>query len=188
MKSGDFLSTFCSMKFRHLSVLLLVGAVPLFGCKKSATAQPKPAASEISTNGYLLHAQSKLPTIQVWLGDQQLTAEIASTSVEIYTGMMFRTNILENEAMLFVFPDAEKRSFYMRNCVIPLSGAYITPGGAIDQIIQMKPHDETGILSDSDDIQFVLEVKQGWFARHHIGVGTVVRTERGSLLYTFFHR
>jgi len=84
------------------------------------------------------------------------------------------------------FTDAEPRNFYMRNCPLPLSGAYITPEGVIDEIIQMQPHDETGIQSKSSNIQFVLETPQGWFDRHHVRTGMVVRTENGSLLETFF--
>jgi hypothetical protein len=33
-----------------------------------------------------------------------------------------------------------------------------------------------------------LEANQGWFQRHHIGVGTLVRTEYGSLQQTFVAR
>ena len=92
----------------------------------------------------------------------------------------------EGEAMLFVFPDATHRSFYMRNCPLPLSGAYISPSGEILQIIDMKPNDESPLPSHSSNIQFVLEAPQGWFARHHISTGAVVRTGRGPLRESFF--
>ena len=138
--------------------------------------------------GHLIHAQPRLPTVKVWLGDQELVTEIARRPVEIATGMMFRTNMPENEAMIFVFPGAERRSFYMRNCSVPLSAAYISPNGEILETIDMQPHDETGIPSASDKIQFVLEVPQGWFKRHNISAGAVVRTERGTLENTFFGR
>jgi uncharacterized membrane protein (UPF0127 family) len=45
----------------------------------------------------------------------------------------------------------------------------------------MKPKDETPILSATSNIQFVLEVNQGWFEKNHIGPGTLVRTENGAL-------
>jgi uncharacterized membrane protein (UPF0127 family) len=35
-------------------------------------------------------------------------------------------------------------------------------------------------------VQFVLETNQGWFERHHVITGMVVRTERGPLRETFF--
>ena len=138
--------------------------------------------------GHLLHAQPTLPTLKVWLGDQELITEIAREPVQIATGMMFRTNMPENTAMLFVFPDAQPRNFYMRNCVVPLSAAYIAPDGTIQEIIDLQPGDEVGVPSKSDNIQFVMEVPQGWFNRHNITPGAMVRTERGSLLGTFFPR
>jgi uncharacterized membrane protein (UPF0127 family) len=33
-----------------------------------------------------------------------------------------------------------------------------------------------------------LEVKDGWFARHNISPGAVIRTEKGSLSETFFQK
>jgi uncharacterized membrane protein (UPF0127 family) len=175
------------MKFHKFLAVLLIGLATLTGCNKGPAGTTLPPASDIDPmRGHLLHAQPRLPTIKVWLGDQELKTEIASRPVEIATGMMFRTNMPENEAMIFVFLDAEQRSFYMRNCIVPLSGAYMSPGGEILQIIDMQPHDETGIPSDSSNVQFVLEVPQGWFARHHVNTGAVVRTERGTLMQTFF--
>ena len=52
----------------------------------------------------------------------------------------------------------------------------------------MKPHDESSILSRSDQIQYVLEVNQGWFKRNNIGPGAIIRTERGPMRETFFKR
>jgi uncharacterized membrane protein (UPF0127 family) len=176
------------MNVRPLVASLLIGLAAVAGCGKPPVAPPPPAsAPEMDPlRGHLLHAQPKLPAVKVRLGDQELVAEIAREPVQIATGMMFRTNMPENEAMIFVFPDAAPRNFYMRNCFVPLSGAYLSPNGEILQIIRMNPHDERGIQSASDDIQYVLEVPQGWFERHQVGLGATVRTERGSLRETFF--
>ena len=45
-----------------------------------------------------------MPTIQLWLGAERLTAEMALTEDQERTGMMFRTHIGENEGMIFVLP------------------------------------------------------------------------------------
>jgi uncharacterized membrane protein (UPF0127 family) len=87
----------------------------------------------------------------------------------------------EEEGMLFVFAAPHRAAFYMRNTLIPLSGAYMDPDGRILEIHEMKPKDERPIPAASDRIQFVLETRQGWFERHGVGVGTLVRTEKGSL-------
>jgi uncharacterized membrane protein (UPF0127 family) len=136
--------------------------------------------------GHLLHALPKLPTIKLFVAEQELIAEIARAPVEIATGMMFRTNLLETEGMLFVFPVPGPKNFYARNCLIPLSVAYIAPDGTVLQIVELQPGDEKGVSSWSTNVQFVLEVRHGWFDRHGIRPGAIVRTEKGTLLKTFF--
>jgi hypothetical protein len=183
------------MKSRKTIALVLacttavVALVAYQGCKKPPPPPmppgPPPAVEVDPRYGHLLRAQPRLSTVKVWLGSEELTAEIARRDVEIHTGMMFRTNMPENEAMIFVFDYPGQQSFYMRNCFIPLSAAYISPSGEILQIIDMQPHDENGIPSRSANVQFVLETPQGWFQRHNIREGTTVRTERGPLLKSF---
>lgn len=165
-----------------LAIALCAGA-----CHRSNVAETAGSGLEIDPiRGHLLHAQPRLPTVKLWLGSQELVAEIARKPIEIATGMMFRTNMTDAEGMMFVFPDAGRRSFYMRNCSVALSAAYMDPDGRILETIDMQPFNETGIPSASDNVQFVLEVPQGWFERHQVRTGMVVRTERGDLSRTFF--
>jgi uncharacterized protein len=126
--------------------------------------------------------------MRLWLGPHEVEAELAVTRMQIQTGMMFRTNMLENEGMLFIFGRPHQTGFYMKNTRVPLSCAYIDTEGTILEIHDMQPLDEASIDAQSDQIQYVLEVKQGWFQRKNVGVGTVVRTEHGSLNDTFFNR
>src|SRR5688572_27982738 len=81
--------------------------------------------------------QPKLPTVKLWVGTNQVTAEIASTHQQIQTGMMFRTNMADLEGMIFVFPQPTQVAFYMRNTLIPLSCAYIDPEGTILETFEM---------------------------------------------------
>src|SRR5436190_8174051 len=125
------------MKLRKNPALPLIGVGALLafaayqGCQKAPSAPPPPAAEQAvdPVYGHLLRAQPRLPTIKVWLGSNEVTAEIARTDVAIHTGMMFRTNMPENEAMIFVFGYPSAQSLYMRNCYVPLSAAYISPQG-----------------------------------------------------------
>lgn len=126
--------------------------------------------------------------MKVWLGPHELTAEVALTERQRTAGMMFRTNITDSEGMLFVFPYAAQVSFWMKNVPIPLSCAYLSPEGVILELHQLEPHNETPVLAEARQVQFVLETAQGWFERHQVGVGTLVQTEKGSLQETFFRR
>jgi len=177
---------------RFPRMILLAGLCLIAGCEKPVpdrgvekTSAPQPAPRR---NPYLDHAQPKLDTLDLWLGAEVLVTELATNLTQISTGMMFRTNMAENEGMLFVFPFPRETGFYMRNTIVPLSAAYIGPDGRILEIVDLHPKDETPKVSETDQVQFVLEVPQGWFERKGIGPGAAIRTERGTLLETFFGR
>jgi len=174
------------VKFFWLPNLLLIISIFSSACRNSV---PSLAKSETTDNAVIQgRPQPKLPTIKVWLGPHELTAEVAHTMDQLTNGMMFRSNMDEQEAMLFVFPEPYQVAFWMKNTLIPLSCAYIDGDGIILEIHDMKPKDETQIRAASDRIQFVLETRQGWFERNNISVGTAVRTERGGLRETFYGR
>jgi uncharacterized protein len=160
---------------KFLSVLTLALAF-VAGCrdgKSSAAAQAATSAPPVAfAQGYLPYAQPRLQTMKLYVGMKEVTAELALKPVEIYTGMMWRTNMPDGEAMLFVFADARSRAFYMRNTLVPLSLAYIDPEGVIQEIHDLQP---------------VLEVPQGWFKRNQVVPGAVVRSQYGELkkLFTF---
>jgi len=165
------------------------------GCNKPVAAPATPVAPANTSNAtmpitstpdYPTKAQPKLQTLKLWLGAEELVTELALGGIQQQTGMMFRTNMPENEAMLFVFPYPHQASFWMKNCPLPLSIAYIDPEGVIQEIHDLEPHNTNAVLSASDNIRFALETPQGWFGRHQIHQGMVVRTEHGSLMETFF--
>lgn len=137
---------------------------------------------------HLDHAQPKLPTLKLFVGNQEIAAEAALTTTQIATGMMFRKEMGTNEGMLFVFGRPHRVSFYMKNTLIPLSAAYLDADGTILEIVDLKPLDETPIEAKSDQVVFVLEMNQGWFKRNKIGAGAVLRSEFGSLGEAFKRR
>jgi uncharacterized membrane protein (UPF0127 family) len=163
-------------------IALLLAVTFWAGCQKSADVAPSPSLDDLLPK----QAQPKLPTIKIYLGAEQLDAELALTAGQERTGMMFRTNIQETDAMLFVLPVPQRASFWMKNCPESISAAYITPDGVIEEIHHLEKNDTNGVVAARDDIQFVLETKDGWFTRHNINPGTVIRTEKGSLAETFF--
>ena len=152
------------------------------GCKKKAP--PAPSVQSILPT----KAQQKLQTMKLWLGAEEMVTELALTGRQMETGMMFRTNMPENEAMLFVQPQTGPAGYWMKNCPLPLSIAYISPDGVIQEIHDLHPHDTNPVASASANIRFALETPQGWFARHNISTGTVVRTEHGPLADVFLRR
>ena len=182
----------------YRSCLLVVVALPmLFGCDKSAESATPPGAPAApatapTTNQVFnipgwppVKAQPRLQTMKLFVGAETVTAELAMNQVQIATGMMFRTNMLENEGMLFTFARPHRASFYMRNTKLPLTCAYIDPEGIILELRDMKPLDDTPIEAATDRVQYVLEMNLGWFKRHNIAPGTAIVSEHGPFKNTF---
>lgn len=170
------------MKFVN-AFLLLLALLLSTSCSQSSP----PVTSVAPTIEDILpkQAQPKLARMKIYLGAETVQAEIALTEREEMTGMMFRTNILETDAMLFPLPYTQRANFWMKNCPESISAAYINPDGVIEEIHHLEKNDTNGVVAASDNIRFVLETKEGWFTRHNIGVGTVLTTEKGSLKETF---
>lgn len=165
-------------------IVLVLAVALLAGCQKSADVAPPPSVDDLLPK----QAQPKLQTMKIYLGAEQLDAELALTAEQERTGMMFRTNIQETDAMLFVLPVQQRASFWMKNCPESLSAAYIGPDGVIEEIHHLEKNDTNAVEAAADNIQYVLEVKDGWFTRHNIGPSTVIRTEKGSLSETLFQK
>jgi uncharacterized membrane protein (UPF0127 family) len=154
------------------------------GCQKSGGGDRFPTGAEV----HLTNAQPRLPTIKLWIGSAELITEVASQPVQMATGMMFRKAMAENEAMIFVFPQPQRASFYMKNTTVPLSIGYLDTEGVLREIHDLKPLELNPVVSAAEDIRFALEVPQGWFQRHQITPGMVARTERGPLAATLLGR
>ena len=162
---------------------LLLAASLLAGCKKPGAVAPTPSVDDLLPT----QAQPKLRTMKIYLGAETLDAELALTPRQESTGMMFRTNVTDESAMLFILPQAMRapNGFWMTNCPVSLSAAYIGPDGVIEEIHHLEKNDNAPVVATNDNIVFVLEVNDGWFARHNINPGTVIRTDKGSLRETF---
>ena len=130
-------------------------------------------------------AQAKLPTQKLFVGPREVDAEVAASELQIRTGMMFRKSIADQEGMIFIFGAPHQPSFWMKNVPINLAVAYIDGAGVIREIHPLIAQREEPVLSARQDIQFVLEMAEGWFKRHGVEVGTVITTPRGSLRQTF---
>lgn len=118
--------------------------------------------------------QPKLPTTDLVAGMHLIKAELAQTPEQQAVGMMFRTQMGNNEGMLFIDGTASPRCFWMRNTLIPLSIAFIDDGGTIVNIADMQPRSDESHCS-AKPVRFALEMRQGWFAQRGIKAGSRLR-------------
>ena len=164
-----------------LAVLCAAGA----GCQKSPATTSADSTNAAESYWMPTGPQPKLQTMKIYLGPETLDAELALTPEQQATGLMYRTNITDETAMLFVLPAPERASFWMTNCPVSENAAYIGPDGVIEEIHHFEKNDNVPVVATNDNIYYVLEVNDTWFARHNIKTGMVITTERGSLANTF---
>jgi len=136
-------------------------AVPLLLAVVAAHAQPG-------------RPNTGLPTMQLTIGTQVVTAEIAATDETRQIGLMHRFSLPPDHGMLFVHDAPRMLSFWMRNTYIPLSIAFIDAKGRIINIEDMAPQVERTTWSTAPAL-YALEMKKGWFAQKGIGPGAEVK-------------
>jgi uncharacterized membrane protein (UPF0127 family) len=105
------------------------------------------------------------------VGGRAVQMQLAVRPDEQQKGLMFRASMGADEGMLFVFSVPQQMSFYMRNTELPLDIGYFDPGGELKEIYPMYPRDERSVVSHGRNIQFCLEMNQGWFRRNGVRPG-----------------
>ena len=106
------------------------------------------------------------------LGEKFFSARLAINDPERQKGLMHAESMPEDEGMLFLFKQAGPQGFWMKNTLIPLDIGYFTGDGVLREIHRMYPKNLKSVQSRSQEVQFCLEMNQGWFREHGIRPGT----------------
>jgi uncharacterized membrane protein (UPF0127 family) len=104
------------------------------------------------------------------VGEHVFHVEIADTPETRQRGLMHREELGPDEGMLFVFPDSQVRSFWMKDTPLPLSIAYISSRGRILEIRHMDPYSEEAVRSRFP-ARYALEVNRNRFSQVGISEG-----------------
>jgi len=101
----------------------------------------------------------------------KIDLEISSSDYDTQLGLMFRRSMEMNQGMLFIFPEEEIRSFWMRNTYISLDMIFVNSDKKIVTI-----HKNTKTLSDqsyasTEPAQYVVEVCAGFSDKYSLKTG-----------------
>lgn len=111
--------------------------------------------------------------------DYTFNVEMATNSADQARGLMYRTHMDNSSGMLFLFDDEERRSFWMKDTLIPLDIIFIGADGTINHIHHSaNPQDETRITSEKPALA-VLEINGGQ-------AGTLNITEGDKIIHPAF--
>ncbi len=111
-----------------------------------------------------LNTQTKY---KIYIDSYEITVELAITPEERQKGLMYRKSLGENEGMLFVFPQKDKQSFWMKNTYIPLDIGFFDEDGYLLEVYSMTPNSEE-IIQSTEPAKYALEMNQGWYRKKQI--------------------
>ncbi len=163
-------------------VLAGAAALALSGCAV-AEAEPEIAGSESETANAVgsdadIHPITGLRIIDVIVGEGgdaiTFKTELADTPAAQARGLMFRTELPDDEAMLFPSDPPAPRSFWMKNTPIPLDIIFVGTDGRITNIAaNTVPYSLDSVPSDGMT-SAVLEIRGGLSADFGIEPGDLV--------------
>jgi uncharacterized membrane protein (UPF0127 family) len=125
-------------------------------------------------------ADAKMRTERLWLvpangPEAPVDIEIAEDPKEKALGLMFRTDLADNQGMLFPYGEPRELSMWMHNTYIPLDMLFIRSDGVIHRIeARAEPMSDRVINSDGP-VSAVLELPGGAAERLGIKAGDRVR-------------
>lgn len=141
---------------------------------------PSPARqTDVSAEDYVM---PPLPRAWVRLHDafggvRRVEVEVAATPEARTRGMMWRTELAAGKGMLFLFPEEEVQSFWMRNTLISLDMIFINSQMKVAGIIERAVPRSLASRSVGAPSQFVLEVPGGWSQSVGVTKGSAVEFE-----------
>jgi uncharacterized membrane protein (UPF0127 family) len=101
---------------------------------------------------------------------KSLDVEVANSDTKRQQGLMYRKDLAKDRGMLFLWPQSNTKCMWMKNTSLPLSVAYLSNDGVIQEIYNMIPFSEDSVCS-AYSTRIALEVNAGWFEENGIAVG-----------------
>lgn len=103
-------------------------------------------------------------------GQHRFWAEIAETPQQKEQGLMNRTSLEPNAAMIFLFDPPQEVSMWMKNTLIPLDMVFVNDKHKIFRMREAKPNDLTPLPS-LGKAAAVIELPSGTIKKFNIRLG-----------------
>lgn len=144
----------------------------------SAAQETPPAPAHVEAGPQFSEAGLRLIDVTIISGENQhsFVTELAATNEEQAKGMMFRTEMADDEGMLFPSYEPYARSFWMKNTPLPLDIIFIGPDNRIANIGDGVPYSTASVVSDGPALA-VFEIRGGLSEELGIGPGDLVEFE-----------
>jgi uncharacterized membrane protein (UPF0127 family) len=111
----------------------------------------------------------------ILIDDQRIRVAVANTPALQALGLGKRTGLGSDEGMLFVFPDAQRYGFWMKDMQFSIDMIWIASDGTIEYMAQnVAPETYPEDFVPPTPALYVLEVPAGYAQAHNFVLGDVV--------------
>lgn len=162
--------------FLCLSASLFMLNPLLLGCSRSedlsSPAIPVESASP-APSATAPQGQDLPVTAQAEIGNQVIQLEVAQTSQEQATGLMYRKSLADNRGMLFPFDPPRPVSFWMKNVEFPLDMVFVRNGEVRAIAAEVPPcrSEPCSVYGPNEPVDQVIELRGGRAAELNLQVG-----------------
>jgi uncharacterized membrane protein (UPF0127 family) len=121
------------------------------------------------------HADTK--TLPIVMGGKTFNLELAVTNNQRFQGLSDRKQIAADGGMLFVFAEAEPRTFVMRKCYVPIDIIFLDPGQRIVAMHAMTvepyntPENKLKLYRSNWPAMYAIELAGGTLAKLKLKTG-----------------
>ena len=158
------------MSIRNSLIVLALCATFLIGCKEKPDAPSNldesgldPASRPPVRAGVL----GPLPVVKMEIKNELFTLEVADEDQEQQQGLMYRKSMPKRHGMIFVWPNAEPRGFWMKDTEVALDLLFMDGSAKVVAIRSGRPLDRSRIACDAP-CRYVIELNHG--TAHEIGL------------------
>jgi len=114
---------------------------------------------------------------KVTVGLVEFKAEIADSPSEWRRGLVGHAPLAKGEGLLFIFPNSNQRTFWMKDMSFPIDIVWISNGEVIGYVDDAKPDQGEILYSSPGATDRVLEISSGERRRLGITIGAPVSVE-----------
>lgn len=125
----------------------------------------------------ILAKNTSYDRVAIQIGTGHISAKIANTEDQRQKGLMYVTNLPENEGMVFLFDREGYYGFWMKNMHVPLDMIWVD---SKEKVVDITPNatvcvrDSCPFYKPRTKASTVIEVNAGWAAKNNVKIGDQV--------------
>jgi uncharacterized protein len=111
---------------------------------------------------------ARVHTFKIWIADSDARRA---------RGLMFVRDLAADEGMLFIYPQPQPISMWMKNTYIPLDMVFVDARGRVESVAANTTPESLATVSSKGEVLAVVELRAGTAARLNIRPGARVMHE-----------